>query len=344
MNIVLSGGWIIVNTGINVTQAYGSGYISMGYFQNCRLNGAVCACSYTGGSTVAGCGGGRNSYISYSYGATNSITYVNESPACSYHFTGTIAIPQSISMTPSLTRSIIMSPSQVVSSSSTVSRSSSITLSASPSSSSSSSSSSSPSLSVSPTSSQTTTISSTPSITTTNTITNSRSPSMSHSQFESISISSSGTISASWNSTATSTPLYYITYYASSSPTDRGTVTPSPLYMIIPYPSNGSSSASNTPLFMMIRYPSHSPVVNYTYYSLPDSSGTILAGIGVALLGLTVVGVAVFQFMKPKPPPQVRRQQISNEEKTHIVISTSDFEEVAQLLNVHQKEFSVQSF
>jgi len=95
---------------------------------------------------------------------------------------------------------------------------------------------------------------------------------------------------------------------------------------------------------MMIRYPSVTPVVNYTYYSLPDSSGTILAGVGVAVLGLTVVGVGVFQFMKPKPPPRVRTQQISNEEKTHIVISTSDFEEVAQLLNVHQKEFSVQSF
>jgi len=52
----------------------------------------------------------------------------------------------------------------------------------------------------------------------------------------------------------------------------------------------------------------------------------------------------VFQFMKPKPPPQLRRQQASDKEKTHIVISTSDFEEVAQLLNVHQKEFSVQSF
>jgi hypothetical protein len=114
--------------------------------------------------------------------------------------------------------------------------------------------------------------------------------------------------------------------------------------MIIPYPSNGSSSASNTPLFMMIRYPSMTPVVNYTYYSLPDSSGTILAGVGFALLGLTVVVVGVFQIMKPKPPPQLRQQQGSDEEKTHIVISSSDFEEVAHLLNMHQKEFSVQSF
>jgi predicted phage tail protein len=86
------------------------------------------------------------------------------------------------------------------------------------------------------------------------------------------------------------------------------------------------------------------PVVNYTYYSLPDSSGTILAGVGFALLGLTVVVVGVFQIMKPKPPPQLRQQQGSDEEKTHIVISSSDFEEVAHLLNMHQKEFSVQSF
>jgi hypothetical protein len=116
--------------------------------------------------------------------------------------------------------------------------------------------------------------------------------------------------------------------------------------MIIPYPSNGSSSASNTPLFMMIRYPSHSPVVNYTYYTLPDSSGPILAGVGVALLGLISVGGAIVYFLKPrpvKPPPQQRMQQGSDEEKTHIVISTSDYEEVAHLLNMHQKEFSVQS-
>jgi len=113
--------------------------------------------------------------------------------------------------------------------------------------------------------------------------------------------------------------------------------------MIIPYPSNGSSSASNTPLFMMIPYPSVTPVINHTYYTLPDYSGTILAGVGVAMLGLTVVAVGVFQFLKPRPPPRVRRQQASDKEKTHIVISTSDFEEVAQLLNIHQKEFSVQS-
>jgi hypothetical protein len=117
--------------------------------------------------------------------------------------------------------------------------------------------------------------------------------------------------------------------------------------MIIPYPSNGSSSASNTPLFMMIRYPSVTPVVNHTYYTLPDSSGTILAAIGFAMLGLTVVGVALFQFLKPHPPPVVQQQQGrlqgSDEEKTHIVISSSDFEEVARLLNMHQKDFSVQS-
>jgi hypothetical protein len=115
--------------------------------------------------------------------------------------------------------------------------------------------------------------------------------------------------------------------------------------MIIPYPSNGSSSASNTPLFMMIRYPSYSPVVNHTYYTLPDSSGPILAGIGVALLGLMTVGGAILYFLKPRPvkPPQQHRQQGLDEEKTHIVISSSDFEEVANLLNMHQKDFSVQS-
>ena len=99
---------------------------------------------------------------------------------------------------------------------------------------------------------------------------------------------------------------------------------------------------------MMIRYPSASPIVNHTYYTLPDSSGTILAAIGFAVLGITVVGVVLFQFLKlrPLPPPILQQnhhqQQGSDEEKTHIVISSSDFEEVAKLLTMHQKEFLVQ--
>jgi H+/gluconate symporter-like permease len=103
---------------------------------------------------------------------------------------------------------------------------------------------------------------------------------------------------------------------------------------------------------MMIPYPSSSPIVNYTYTTLPDSTGTVLAGVGVAVLGTTIAVVGVFQFMKPKVPPipslpveeeqQQQQQQPSlEEEKTHIVISTSDKNEIMKLLQDHQKDFSV---
>jgi hypothetical protein len=107
----LSGGWILVTSGINVTQAYGSGYISMGTFAGCSVIGSTCKCSYTQGSTVAGCGSKRNSYITYSYGATTGITYTNESPTCSYNFAGTIGIPPSTSPTPTLTLLLLTSNS-----------------------------------------------------------------------------------------------------------------------------------------------------------------------------------------------------------------------------------------
>jgi hypothetical protein len=93
---------------------------------------------------------------------------------------------------------------------------------------------------------------------------------------------------------------------------------------------------------MMIPYPSSSPIVNYTYTTLPDSTGTIVAGVGVAVLGTTFTVVAVMQLMKPKRPSLPSVQQPSlEEEKTHIVISTSDKNEIMKLLQDHQKEFSV---
>jgi len=104
---------------------------------------------------------------------------------------------------------------------------------------------------------------------------------------------------------------------------------------------------------MMIPYPSSSPIVNYTYTTLPDSAGTIVAGVGVAVLGTTFAVVGVFQFMKPKIPPvpslpveeeqqqQQQQQRDEEEEKTHIVISTSDKNEIMKLLQDHQKDFSV---
>jgi hypothetical protein len=156
-------------------------------------------------------------------------------------------------------------------------------------------------------------------------------------------MSPTNTISS--NLSKTSTPLYYITAYPSSSATEGPSSTSTPLYQLTPYPSNGSYTATRTPLFMMIQYPSRSPVVNYTYTTLPDSTGTILAGVGVAVLGTTITAVGIFQFMKPRAPrapPALplpkgvqQTQQLAEEEKTHIVISTSDKNEIVNLLQ-HQ--------
>ncbi len=133
--------------------------------------------------------------------------------------------------------------------------------------------------------------------------------------------------------------------YPSSSATEGPSSTSTPLYQITPYPSNGSYTATSTPLYMMIPYPSSSPIVNYTYTTLPDSTGTILTAISVGVVGITLTVFGVLQFMKPKRPPlpsmQQRQQPSSEEEKTHIVISTSDKNEIMKLLQDHQKEFSV---
>jgi hypothetical protein len=94
---------------------------------------------------------------------------------------------------------------------------------------------------------------------------------------------------------------------------------------------------------MMIPYPSSSPIINYTYTTLPDSTGTILTAVGVGVIGITLTIFGVLQFMKPKRPPlpSMQQQLSSEEEKTHIVISTSDKNEIMKLLQDHQKEFSV---
>jgi hypothetical protein len=105
---------------------------------------------------------------------------------------------------------------------------------------------------------------------------------------------------------------------------------------------------------MMIPYPSSSPIVNYTYTTLPDSAGTIVTAIGVGVLGTTLTAVAVVQFLKPRaavppappaPPAAPPAQELppQEEEKTHIVISSSDKAEILQLLQDHQKEYVVLS-
>jgi len=165
-------------------------------------------------------------------------------------------------------------------------------------------------------------------------------------------MSSTATVSTSWNESATSTPLYYITAYPSSSATEGPSSTSTPLYQLTPYPSNGSYTATRTPLFMMIQYPSSSPIVNHTYITLPDSTGTIVTAIGVGIFGTTLTVLGIVHFMKPRAPPalplpkegvQQTRQSTAEEEKTHIVISTSDKNEIVNLLREHQKEFLILS-
>ena len=97
----------------------------MGTFVGCSVVGSTCRCSYTQGSTVAGCGSGRNSYITYSYGSVTDITYTNESPTCSYNFAGTIGVPPSSSSSGSRTSSVSASYSR----SASIARTSSVSLS-----------------------------------------------------------------------------------------------------------------------------------------------------------------------------------------------------------------------
>jgi len=307
--ISLSGGWILVNTGIEVTQAYGSGYISMGTFAGCSTVGSTCRCSYTQGSTVAGCGGKRNSYITYSYGATTDITYTNESPTCSYNFAGTIAIPPSLTVTPTLTRtlsrsisrSVTLSPSFSSSYSQTRTGSRSSSRSGTPTSSESPSTSESPSST--PTSSQTGTgsgsTSVSPSLTRSETLSPSESPSSTPtpSQTQTGSGSSTGSsslspsLSLSESSSETSTPTSSPTQTESGSvtgslsptasrtssetgsqsrePSRTSTMTQSISDSPSFSPSMIYSTPTSTPLIYCIPYPSSTPTAESTPTSTP---------------------------------------------------------------------------
>lgn len=250
--ISLSSGWILVATGINVTQAYGSGYISMGTFAGCSVIGATCKCSYTQGSTVAGCGSKRNSYITYSYGSTTGITYTNESPTCSYNFAGTIGIP------PSGSRTLTQSPSlsRTVSATGTRSRSASpsSTMSFSETRSIPSSASESPSLSItptppgsqSPTSSMSATASPSTSLSVTTTQTASVQPSLSSSRTPSSSESATQSVQPSLSSSETPTPSQSRSSDASRSPsiTVSSSETPTPSESSTKSPSTTSSQTT----------------------------------------------------------------------------------------------------
>jgi hypothetical protein len=295
---------------------------------------------------------------------------VSASPSRSESLTPTISPSQtesaspsrSESLTPSQTNSASPSRSESVTHSQTISPTSSETptqtLSSSPSISNSvprtlsqtlsSSSSISKTLTARSTSSQT----ATPSLS--QTVTNS--PSATSSSTRSQTISSSP--SHSWNESATSSPLYYLTPYPSSSATAPVTVTPTPLFLITPWPSNGTLSATSTPLFMKIYYPSVSPIINTTTVYLPETPGTIaMVSLGVGILSVATIGLAVRQILAyrnaPKPatdplslplsPPQQQQQQQQESSDTNcqIEISTSDLQEIQELLRSHNKKHRV---
>ncbi len=260
--IVLSGGWILVTTGINVTQAYGSGYISMGTFAGCSTVGSTCRCSYTQGSTVAGCGSKRNSYITYSYGSVTDITYTNESPTCSYNFAGTIAIPPSLTVTPTLTRTVSRSMSR------SITPSSSFSSSRSPSRSASSSPSDSPS--PTPTSSETRTggasSSQSSSFTPSATLSESATQTTSASPSETKTASSSGTASPS------------ITVTMSSSESATQTITPSPS-------ETKTASSSGTPSSSVTVTTTPSESTSQTITPSPSESSTQSPSITLSVTG-----------------------------------------------------------
>jgi len=159
----------------------------------------------------------------------------------------------------------------------------------------------------------------------------------------------SDTMSPSWNSSLTSTPLYYITYYASSSPTDHGTVTPTPLFMITPWPSNGTKTVTSTPLFMKVYYPSRTPVINHTLSYEPESTATVVvAAIGVGIVSFAFMGFGAYRIMTkgisirlPETIVNSNNRLNAADDTCKIQISNADLKEIEALLIQNRKEYRV---
>jgi hypothetical protein len=113
----------------------------------------------------------------------------------------------------------------------------------------------------------------------------------------SISYSATYTASISFSST----PLYFVTLFPSSSQTIKSTPTTTPLFMISawPTPSPINVSATSTPLFYWTPYPSYDPT-NGTASGLgfltgqTGTTGLILGAVAVAMVG----GGAIFFVIK----------------------------------------------
>lgn len=117
-----------------------------------------------------------------------------------------------------------------------------------------------------------------------------------------------GTVSATQtrSSSYTFTSSYSPTISGTGSGTLSGTATSSPLFVMMPYPSNAptpSIPVTTTPLFMVTAWPTVSPVnvsvpPAASSSSPTSSTGVILGAVAVGLVGLLVIGFAINHFRK----------------------------------------------
>lgn len=118
---VYTDGYYTVVHGINASHAYSPNSIMLGINPSCTESPGICTCAYTGGSTFS-CPYTRSATLRYQYGATTTMSFVNESPSCRYTFNMFINF-NSVSPTPS------PSPSFTPAGSPTVSKTGSVSLS-----------------------------------------------------------------------------------------------------------------------------------------------------------------------------------------------------------------------
>lgn len=124
-------------------------------------------------------------------------------------------------------------------------------------------------------------------------------------QTETATQTASATITASGS--VTSTPLFQITAWPTTSSTTTLTATSTPLFMITawPTPSPINVSATSTPLYYMTPYPSYDPtngtgtgILGSILSVAPAGTATILGSVAVGIAGLGALAFAANYFRK----------------------------------------------